>query len=148
MANAKKQPAAPSKKSDADYVTIRGKAMYARVFDPANPPPQDPTQPPRWTIDVLVDAQTKAELLAKGIKLKDSNPKFDTFVAEGGLVEKGYDGSYVTVKKSTLRKQYNPDLQEVVKDSSGQVQMEPALNCRRMVCVPRTSRIGAGFAFI
>lgn len=128
MANAKKATAspAPSKKSEAEYINFRGKSMYARVFEPANPPPQDPTQPPRWTVDVLIDNATKIELQGKGLRIKDSNPRFDAFVAEQGLVEQGYDGSYVTVKKSTLRKKYNPELQEVVKDAQGAVVMEPA----------------------
>lgn len=128
MATAKKAATpAPAKKSDAaEYITFRGKSMYARVFEPMGPPPQDPLQPPRWTVDVLIDNATKIELTGKGIRIKDSNPRFDAFVAEQGLVEKGYDGSYVTVKKSTVRKQYNPALQEVVKDSTGAVVMEPA----------------------
>lgn len=129
MATAKKAPnsaPAPSKKNDAEYVTFKGKSMYARVFEPMGPPPQDALQPPRWTVDVLIDNATKIELTGKGLRIKDSNPRFDAFVAEQGLVEKGYDGSYVTVKKSTLRKKYNPELQEVVKDASGAVVMEPA----------------------
>lgn len=129
MATAKKAPnsaPAPSKKNDAEYVTFKGKSMYARVFEPMGPPPQDALQPPRWTVDVLIDNATKIELTGKGLRIKDSNPRFDAFVAEQGLVEKGYDGSYVTVKKSTLRKKYNPELQEVVKDATGAVVMEPA----------------------
>jgi len=125
MATPKKETPA-FKKSDAEYITIKGKTMYARVFDPMGPPPQDPLQPPRWTEDILVNSVTKTMLMDKGMKIKDSNPKFDAFVAENGLVEQGYDGSYITVKKSTLRKKYNPELQEVVKDSMGQPVMEPA----------------------
>lgn len=117
---------APVKSNDAEYIKIKGKAMYARVYEPANPPPQDPNQPPRWTVDILIDSATKGILIGKGLRIKDSNPRFNAFIEENGLAEKGYDGSYVTVKKSTLRKKYNPELQEVVKDSNGQPVMEPA----------------------
>lgn len=125
MANTKKQPASAASKSP-DFITVKGKAMYARVFDPMNGPPSDPTQPPRWTVDVLVDRTQKALLVDKGIRVKDSNPKFDAYVAETGLVEQGYDGSYVTVRKSTIRKAYDPVLQAVKTDDAGKPIMEPA----------------------
>lgn len=110
----------------AEFLTFKGKSMYARVFEPALPPPQDPTQPPRWTVDVLIDKATKTELMAKGLRIKDGNPKYEAFVEENGLLEKGFDGSFVTVKKSTVRKAYNQAMQEPIKDEKGNQVFEPA----------------------
>lgn len=111
---------APKEKSNAFHV-VRGKAMYAKLFEPALPAPAyADTIPVMWAVDVLVDSATKSRLQAAGMSFGKPNPKYEQFVAEKGLREQGYDGSYIRAKKPTTKKQYDAEKGEVVKDKSGQ----------------------------
>ncbi len=109
-----------------EYLRITGKSMYARVFEPAPERETDKfTVPAQWTIDVLVDKVTKAQLEMKGVRVRSGNPKYDAIVEENGL--SSFDGSYVSVQKKTVRKVYDKDKGKVLRDpDTGEDRVEAA----------------------
>lgn len=111
----------------AEYMRIRGKSMYAKVFDPAPQRETDKfTIPAQWTMDVLVDKATKAQLEAKGVRVRYGNPKYEAVVEEAGL--SGFDGSYVTVQKKTVRKVFDKEKGKVLRDpDTGEDRLEAAV---------------------
>lgn len=108
-----------------DFCTLTGLAMYARVFEPAAANEQY-SIPARWTVDLLIDKATQATAKARGLSIKDNNDKYKAFCESNGLNAKGYDGSYVTVKKPTVRKVWDKEAGQTKKDASGQPILEAA----------------------
>lgn len=110
-----------------DIMRVRGKTMYAKVFQPTQPAPDNEYGfTPEWTEDILVDRATRVELEGKGITIKDQNDKYKLFCEQEGLNADGYDGSFIKVKKSTIRKVYDKDKGEVAKDAKGNALTEAA----------------------
>lgn len=115
------------KARDPDIVSIEGLTMYARLFEPQVFMRKDGTpDTPIWTTDILVDAKNKSVLQSKGVKIKNGNAKYYAFIDENGLRERGFDGSYIAVRKKTIRKKFDEATGSVVKDALGLPQFEAA----------------------
>jgi hypothetical protein len=108
-----------------DFCTLTGLAMYAKVFEPAKANEQY-NIPPRWTIDLLLDKETQKTAEARGLALKHSNEKYKAFCESQGLNAKGYDGTFITIKKPTVRKVWDKEAGTTKKDSTGQAVTEAA----------------------
>lgn len=115
----------------AEVLKVNGKAMYAKVFQPSTPAPDNEYgYQPEWTIDVLVNRQERQRLESKGIIIRDNNDKYKLLCEDQDLNSAGFDGSYVKVKKSTIKKVYDQDAGEVKKDAKGNPLTEAAARPR------------------
>lgn len=115
-----------SKPLSDDIYTISGKSMYARLFEPQGPGKMYPDQAPRWCTDLLLDKEGIARARALGLKVKSDKETYTTFCQTSGLVQQGYEGDYISIKKSTIRKQYDKAAGRPVKDKFGQNVFENA----------------------
>lgn len=109
------------KNDGSDWANITGYAMYARLNEPKTFPESYVAKAknadevfPFWGIDVLIDKATATLLEDRGIKIRgtgrtkkdERNPRYVEFVRANGLEEKGFDGTYIEARKSTMRKAY------------------------------------------
>lgn len=112
-----------------EFHTVVGKAMYAKVFAPSTPSPdQVGVIPVRWTVDVLLDAAGRAQMQLLNAKITPSgtNQKYMQFIKDNGLEEAGYDGSYIRVNKNVERKVWDADLGVVKINADGTQAIESA----------------------
>lgn len=110
-----------------DIMRVSGKSMYAKVFVPNTPAPDNEYGfQPEWTLDVLVDRSTRVTLETRGITVKDNNEKYKLLCEQEGLNADGYDGSYIKAKKATTRKVFDKELGAVVKEANGNAKLEAA----------------------
>lgn len=125
------KPATKITPSDAanknDFHRVVGKAMYAKLFDPAKPAPAyADTIPVKWTVDVLIDNATKAKLQGVGMGFGKENALYKEFVASNGLDKQGYDGTYIRVSKNVTKKAWDANKGMVKTDAAGNPITEPA----------------------
>jgi hypothetical protein len=130
-----------------DFCTLTGLAMYARVFEPA-PYNEAFDSPPRWELDLLLTKKMAEEARAKGLAVRNDNPRYVSFCEANGYNEKGYSGEFIKVKKSTVRKVWDSKTNTVKKDSTGKPVMEPAQRPRvvdsRGTEIPDTAMLAIG----
>jgi hypothetical protein len=120
-----------TKSKASEFKSLTGKAMYAKVFEPAYPHPDyADTIPIRWTIDLLLDTAGKAKAQDMGMKFANPNPKYLQYVRENGLEALGYDGTHITASKAIEKKAWDDVADQVKTDKSGNVIKEPAVRPR------------------
>lgn len=108
-----------------DFCTLRGRAMYAKVFEPSAYNEQY-NIPARWEIDILLPRAEALKAEERGLNIRRDNAKFRQFCEDQGLVAQGYDGAFIKIKKPTVKKKWDANLGQAVKDSTGQVVTEAA----------------------
>lgn len=115
--------------SNIKTATIKGKLMYAKLFNP------DTKYEPKWTTDLLLDAEglKEAEKLALRVQKERFNKKTKSTTIPYENLFPGYDGSYLRIERTVTDKKKKVDrARPVVKDSSGSKD------------VPSTTSIGNG----
>lgn len=117
----------PDFKRNPEFQTVSGKAMYARLFEPATPAPsQEGIIPVRWSVDVLVTQAMLTRLKEKGMKISKPNPKYFELAKQNGWDQLGYDGSHVEVRKNIVKKSWDAQNGRVRKNDVGQEVLESA----------------------
>lgn len=110
-----------------DFVNITGLAMYAKIFEPSAPYEGKKFRiPARWQTDILLKKSDADELIARGLLVKDNNDKYNRFVENQNLKEKGYLGHFIPVTKNVMKKKWDEENQMVVRDANGNDVLEPA----------------------
>lgn len=116
-------------KSETKIVTLKGKLMYPKLFNP------DTKYEPKWTVDLLLDAEglKEANELALRVQKVRVNKKTKETSIPYENAFPGYDGSYLRIERPVLDKRKKADrTRPVVKDSSGSKD------------VPSTTSVGNG----
>lgn len=71
-------------------VKLKGKLMWPKLHQP------DTKYTPRWTVDLLLDAEGLAEAKTQGLRIKKNNKAGEARYAD---TYEGYDGSFLRIEK-------------------------------------------------
>ena len=102
---------------DLNVMKLKGKLMYAKLFQP------DTRFDPKWTADVLLDAQGLEEAQKANLRVKKNDKWGDLF--------DGYDGSYVRVERPTT-------------NFAGEERDPPVVKDAKVRDVPSSTGVGNG----